>query len=574
LDRIFARSWYAGAGKTAAELDRPLVAIANSWNEIAPENVHLAGVAAAVKAGVRAGGGTPLEFNVIHATDVIAMASDGMRYVLPSRDVIADAVEIMLEAHAFDAVVLIPGGDKVAPGMVMGALRCGVPTVSVYTGTTELGRFGDRLVSWETVFEAIGERRRGAITDADVEGIVAAQMPGPGGGASAYTGNTMGVALEALGLSIPGSSTVPACSSEQIRLAWAAGAAIVAAIERGTVISDIVTSAALSNAARVVVAVAGSTNAALHLPAIAAEAGLSFGFDDLDAISSSTPTLVNLRPSGEVSLPEFHRAGGVPGVIESLGDLIEDAPSISGGSIRESSAGASVDHTIIHRRDHPVAPTGALRVLRGSLAPRGAIVKASAVASELRRHVGPARVFESEEEACEAIYESRVRPGDVIVIRNEGPRGGPGFREMLGATAALIGMGLGSSVALVTDGRFSGASRGAVVGYVCPEAATGGPIGLVEDGDAIEINIDEGMLELRVPVETLERRQALPRPERPSPHSGVLARYAALASEACDGGVLRLDPSPPSAPVAETLTRTPASPRLRTGVTTLQNGEA
>jgi dihydroxy-acid dehydratase len=550
LDRIFARSWYAGAGRTQGELDRPLVAIANSWNEIAPENVHLRSVAAAVKAGVRANGATPLEFNVIHATDVIAEASDGMRYVLPSREVIADAVEIMVQTHAFDGVVLIAGGDKVTPGMVMGALRSEVPAVCVYTGTTELGWFRGRAISWETVFEAIGERHRGILTDADVEGIVAAQMPGPGGGASAYTGNTMGMAAEALGLAVPGSSTVVAGSSEQQRMAWNAGAAIVEAIDAGLTINDIVTSKALRNAARVVVAVGGSTNSALHLPAIAAEAGLEFGFDAFDAVSSSTPTLVNLRPSGDVSLPEFHRAGGVPEVIARLGDLIEDAVHIPGGQAVTPPSTAN-GNAIIHTREDPLAMTGAVRVLRGSLAPLGAVVKASAVAPELLRHIGPARVFESEEDACAALYASRVRDGDVVVIRNEGPRGGPGFREMLGATAALVGMGLGSSVALVTDGRFSGASRGAAVGYVCPEAASGGPIAFVEDGDTIEIDIEAGRLDLHVPASTLEQRRLTPRVEKATPRTGVLARYALLASEACSGGVLRTSPTAgSSAPVA------------------------
>lgn len=538
LDRIFVRSWYAGAGRTSEELARPLIAVANSWNEIAPENVHLASVAAAVKAGVRANGGTPLEFDVIHATDVIAMASEGMRYVLPSREVVADAVEIMLEAHAFDGVVLIPGGDKVTPGMIMGALRSGIPTVCVYTGTTELGRYGGRAVSWETVFEAIGERRRGILSDVEVEGIVAAQMPGPGGGASAYTGNTMGMAAEALGLSVPTSSTVVAGSSEQLRLAVDAGTAVVDAVKGDRRITDLVTPEAVRNAARVVLAVGGSTNSALHLPAIAAEAGFSFGFDEIESISNSTPTLVALRPSGEVSLPEFHRAGGVQAILAELGDLIEGAPSDSRRPLASANGSGEVDGTVIASRERPVAPTGALTVLRGSLAPLGAIVKASAVPRGLRRHVGPARVFESEEEASEALYAQLVSPGDVVVIRNEGPRGGPGFREMLGPTAALMGMGLGSSVALVTDGRFSGASRGAVVGYVCPEAATGGPIAYVAEGDTIEIDLDEGRLDLEVPANVMEQRRRQGRREQELPQTGVLARYALLAAEACRGGVL------------------------------------
>lgn len=540
LDRIFARSWYLGAGRTSEELSRPLVGVANSWNEIAPENVHLRGLAEAVKAGVRSAGATPLEFNLIHACDVIAMASEGMRYVLPSREVVADAVEIMLEAHAFDAVVLIAGGDKVTPGMLMGALRSGLPTIYVYAGTTEIGRYRGRAVSWETVFEAIGERRREVIDDADVEGLVAAQMPGPGGGASAYTGNTMALVAEALGLAVPRASTVVAGSSQQLRMAAEAGVAVVAALEEGRTIAKIVTEAAIRNAARVVLAVGGSTNAALHLPAIAREAGFGFGFDDLDSISLATPTLVNLRPSGEVSLPDFHRAGGVPAVLAELSDVIEESPTIFGWPIGELAARSSErDRSVIRSSADPLSPTGALRVLRGSLAPMGAIVKASAVAREHWQHRGPARVFEREEDAIEAIYGGRIQAGEVVVIRNEGPRGGPGFREMLGATAALVGMDLDRSVALVTDGRFSGGSRGLVVGYACPEAATGGPIGLVLDGDDIEIDIGEARLELHIPAGVLSEREPAMPLHRDRPSRGVLARYAALAAEACDGAVLR-----------------------------------
>jgi dihydroxy-acid dehydratase len=538
LDRIFARSWYAGAGRTAGELERPLIAVANSWNEVAPENIHLRSVSEAVKAGVRSAGGTPLEFNVIHATDVIAMASDGMRYVLPSRELIADCVEVMVQAHAFDAVVLIAGGDKATPGMIMGALRTGVPALCVYTGTTEVGDYQGRPVSWETVFEAIGERRRGLIDDADVEGLVAAQMPGPGGGASAYTGNSMAMVAEALGLAVPHSSTVVAGSSEQLRLAWEAGSAIMPALHAGRSLAQTVTAPGIRNAARLAVAVSGSTNVALHLPAIAQEAGLRFAFEDLDQICRETPTLVHLRPSGEVSLPEFHRAGGVPAVLRELGELLEEAPAVLAESLGEIARTApEADGVVVHRRSGPVADRGGLAILHGSLAPRGAVTKVAAVASECRRSAGPARVFELEETACEAIYAGTVNPGEVVVIRNEGPKGGPGFREMLGATAALMGMGLGDSVALVTDGRFSGASRGAVIGYVCPEAASGGPIGLVEDGDVIAIDMEAGTLELQVPAAILDERRER-RVVKGSHTSGVLGRYAALVSEACDGAVL------------------------------------
>jgi dihydroxy-acid dehydratase len=538
LDRIFARSWYAGAGRTAGELERPLIAVANSWSEIAPENIHLRSVAEAVKAGVRAAGGTPLEFNVIHATDVIAMASDGMRYVLPSRELVADCVEVMMQAHAFDAVVLIAGGDKVTPGMLMGALRTGVPALYLYAGTTEIGEYGGRPVSWETVFEAIGERRRNLIDDEDVEGLVAAQMPGPGGGASAYTGNSMAIVAEALGLAVPHSSTAVAGSSEQLRLAWEAGSAIIPALQRGRSLAETVTAASIRNAARVAVAVSGSTNVALHLPAIAREAGLSFDFEDFGRICRDTPTLVHLRPSGDVSLPDLHRAGGVPAVQRALGDLLEEAPAVLADSVLQiARAAPEADGAVIHRHSDPLDARGGLAVLRGTLAPRGAVTKIAAVAPECRRTTGPARVFELEEAACEAIYGGTIRPGEVVVIRNEGPKGGPGFREMLGATAAVMGMGLGESVSLVTDGRFSGASRGPVIGYVCPEAASGGPIGLVEDGDLIAIDMVAGTIDLDVAAADLEQRRARQVRERTQP-SGVLARYAALVSEACDGAVL------------------------------------
>jgi dihydroxy-acid dehydratase len=546
LDRIFARSWYAGAGRTTEELERPLVAVANSWNEIAPENIHLRSVADAVKAGVRAAGGTPMEFGAIHTTDVIAMASEGMRYVLPSRELVADCVEVMIQAHAFDAVVLVAGGDKVTPGMIMGALRTGVPTVYVYAGTTEVGWYRGHAVSWETVFEAIGQRRRGVIDDADVEGLVDAQMPGPGGGASAYTGNSMAMVAEALGLAVPRSSTAVAGSSEQLRLAWQAGAGAVRALEAGRGIRDVVTATAIRNAARVAISVSASTNVPLHLAAIAHDAGVRFGFEEFDPLCRETPTLVRLRPSGAVSLPEFHRAGGVPCVLRELGDLIEDAPAVLASSIGElARAAPEPDGAVIHTRSEPVAETGGLVVLYGSLAPRGALVKAAGVAPESHSTAGPARVFECEEDACVAIYGGSVVPGDVVVIRNEGPRGGPGFREMLGATAAIVGMGLESSVALVTDGRFSGASHGAVIGYVSPEAASGGPIGFVEDGDRIEIDIAAGALDLCVADADLRTRRGRAQavPSQPPPQGSMLQRYAMQVSEASDGAVL----NPPAA---------------------------
>ena len=540
LERIFAKSWYLGAGHSPEDLARPLIAIANSWNEIAPENVHLRTVARAVNAGVRIAGGTPLEFNTIHASDAIAMASEGMRFVLPSRETIADSIELMVETHAFDGVVLIAGGDKVTPGMLMGALRTQVPVIYVYCGTTALGRYDERPVSWETVFEAIGERTRGVISDDDVEAIVAAQMPGPGAGASAYTGNTMAMAAEALGLAIAGSSTVVAGTNEQLRLAHRAGTAVVKAVTEGRSIHNVVGEASIRNAARLVTAVSGSTNAVLHLAAIAFETGIKFGFPEFEAISSATPTLVALRPSGDVAMDEFHRAGGVMATMRELGSLIEQAPTVMGEPMLSLIAAASArSGSVIHDLRQPVAPQGALRILRGSLAPLGAVVKASGVKSEHRRHLGPAKVYDCEEEASAAIYGGQVADGDVVVIRNEGPRGGPGFREMLGPTAAIVGMGLDNTVALVTDGRFSGASHGTAVGYVCPEAASGGPISLVEDGDVVEIDVEGGVLDWH--GEETEQRRSRRRARdsvRPKQSSPVLRRYAALVTEACHGAVL------------------------------------
>ncbi|MDV3123530.1 dihydroxy-acid dehydratase [Mycobacterium sp. 21AC1] len=533
-DRAFARSWWYGTGRTSAELRRPLVAVVNAWNEIADENVYLDKVSKRVKDGVIAGGATPMEFNVIHATDVLTEASDGMRYVLPSRETVADSVEIMLQAHAFDAAVLIAGGDKITPAMIMGSLRVDLPTVYVYTGTTETGRIGERELSWETVFEAIGEYHSGKITEEELSQLEFAQMPGAGGGASAYTGNTMAMCAEAMGLSLPGVSTVVAGSAEQLRLAYDSGVAITGLIEQNLTIKRIVTDCAIRNAARVALAVCGSTNISLHLPAIAHEAGVAFSWKEFDELALATPTLVPLRPSGEISLPEFHRGGGVQAVLEELHDHLEDNPRIAP---IEVPIPQPLDGVIAPVAD-PVSATGGLRVLFGSLAPLGSIVKVGGVPKALHQHRGPARVFEDEEKAIVAIHGGQISPGDVVVIRNEGPRGGPGFREMLGATAAVVGMGLADTVALVTDGRFSGASHGAAIGYVCPEAASGGPISRLRDGDVISMDLTAGRLDVELSEEELAQRQVPVRATQAESGRGILARYARQASEACYGAVL------------------------------------
>jgi dihydroxy-acid dehydratase len=523
-DRAFTRSWWYGTGRTPEEIRRPLIAVISDWNEIAPESQNLDKVSRRVKDGILAAGGTPMEFNVLHHTDVFSEASSGMRYVLPQRETVADSVEIMMEAHAFDAAVLVAGGDKITPGMIMGALRVNVPTIYVYTGTTETGRLGERQISWETVFEAIAEFHRGAITEEELTQLELAQMPGAGGGASAYTGNTMALCAEAMGLSIPGVGTAVSGSAEQLRLAYNSGIEIMRLFEEDLKIRDIVTAPAIRNATRVALAVCGSTNSALHLPAIAHEADVDYSWEDYDELSQKTPTLVELRPSGEISLPEFHRAGGVQAILNELSDAIEESARVS--PIQPADRSKT---DVIASTENPKSATGGLRVLRGTLAPEGAIVKVGGVPQALHQHEGPARVFENEEDAIIAIHGGSIKPGDVVVIRNEGPRGGPGFREMLGATAAVVGMGLGETVALVTDGRFSGASHGAAIGYVCP-------IAYVRDGDIISLDLAEGRLDVKL---IDDRTPAAGRADIPT--RGVLARYARYASEACYGAVLHRD---------------------------------
>jgi dihydroxy-acid dehydratase len=507
--------------------------VACAWNEIAAENVHLERVARRVKDGIIAAGATPMEFGVIHATDVLSEASEGMRYVLPARETIADSVELMVQAHAFDAIVLIAGGDKVTPGMVMGALRCGLPTIYLYAGTTETGRLDGEEISWETVFEAIGRVHSGEIDDAQLIRMELAQMPGAGGGASAYTGNTMALCVEAMGLSLPGAGSVVAGTAEHLRLAYQTGYEIGSLIEKNLTIDQIVTAAAIRNAARVALAVCGSTNISLHLPAIAYEAGVQFNWDHFQTLADSTPTLVKVRPSGDVSLPQFHRAGGVQALLRELSPLLEKGPRIC--PVSDPDRGWTPG--VIASLDAPLDATGGLKVLRGSLAPLGAIVKSGGVPAKLLRHSGPARVFESEEDAIVAIHGGSINPGDVVVIRNEGPRGGPGFREMLGATAAIVGMGLAETVVLITDGRFSGASHGAAIGYACPEAASGGPIAYVQDGDGISIDLIDGRIDLEVNEATLHART--PAPGHKLPERGILARYARFVAEACDGAVMK-----------------------------------
>ena len=537
------RSLFYAAGLTPEELARPIIGIANSFNEIVPGHVHLQSVAEAVKAGVRSAGGTPLEFNTIAICDGIAMGHDGMRYSLPSRELIADSVESMAMSHAFDGLVMIPNCDKVIPGMLMAAARINRPTVVVSGGPMLAGRHKGQPVDLKTLFEAVGKHEAGTMDAAELTELERSACPGCGSCAGLFTANTMNCLTEALGMGLPGNGTIPAVSAERIRLAKEAGACVMKLLADDRHPRDILTLDAFENAIAVDMAIGGSTNTVLHLPAIAHAAGLALPLDTFDAISAKTPCLVKLSPSGEHHMEDLNSAGGIPAVLGQLlkADCVEGtANTVCGSTIAGiATEPRTIDgKAVIRTLDNPVSPDGGIRILRGNLAPNGCVVKASAVCSEMKQHEGPARVFDREEPALVAILAGEIRPGDVIVIRYEGPRGGPGMREMLMATSVLAGMGLDDSVALITDGRFSGASHGAAIGHVCPEAAAGGTIALIQDEDPISITIDGGTLTLHVSdVELEQRRRAWSAPVRETT-GGYLDRYARLVGEASEGAVL------------------------------------
>ena len=540
ITRSLQRAWIKGAGLTDADLDRPLVAVVNTYQDFSPENAHLRRVADAVKAGIYRAGGTPCEFNAFHVTDSETFASEGMRYVLPSRDVVADLIELMVQGHRFDAMVLLPSGDKVVPGMVMAAARLDLPSVLLYGGPTPVGRWRGRKVFLETVYDGVGEVLRGSLSRADLAGMEDAHFPGPGACDTATSGNTAGLYTEALGLALPGTGTLAAGSNAQLRAAQATGIEIMRLVAEDVRPSRLLTAAAFENAMRVGMAVGGSTNMVLHMIAMAREAGVGVSFETWDRLSRDTPTLVKLAPSGPWGVTELGEAGGVPAVMKALGPLLQrEAGSVAGLTIGEIADAATIlDSTCIHTLASPVEAEGSLSILRGTLAPGGAVVKVSGVARAMWEVTLTARVFEAEEEAIDALRTDQIGPGTCIVIRNEGTKGGPGMREMLGATSALIGAGLGESCALVTDGRFSGATHGPAIGYVTPEAARGGPIALVEDGDAIAIDLNGRRLDLLVPVDALERRRAAYVAPAPRVSRGYLKFYADHVAPASEGAVM------------------------------------
>lgn len=540
IERSLQRAWIKGAGFIDEELNRPLIAVVNTYQDFSPENFHLRQVADAVKAGVRMAGGTPCEFNAFHVTDSETFASEGMRYVLPSRDVVADLVELMVQGHRFDAMVLIASGDKVIPGMVMAASRLDLPAILIYGGPTRAGIYHGCKVFLETVYDAVGAHILGKVSRDDLKGLEDNHFPFSGACDTATSGNTAGIYTEALGLALPGSGTLPAGSNYQLRAAKYTGMRIMELLKQDIRPSRILTSKAFENAMRVGMAVSGSTNMVLHLIAMAKEAGVEVSFDTWDALSRGTPTLVKLAPSGPWGVTDLDASGGVPAVMKALGVRIHgDVLSVSGQTIGAIVDGAVIENTeVIRSADEPVEPEGSIFILKGSLAPGGAVVKASGVIKAMWNVTLLARVFEDEEGAIAAIRTGQIEPGTCIVIRNEGTKGGPGMREMLGATSALMGADLGESCAVVTDGRFSGATHGPAIGYVTPEAARGGSIAVVKDGDRIAIDLANRKLDLLVSVDEITDRFKSYVAPKPRVTRGYLKFYAEHVAPASEGAVM------------------------------------
>jgi len=536
------RAMLRAVGFTDEDFGKPIVGIADGHSTITPCNAGLRRLAEAAAEAVRAAGGMPQTFGTITVSDGISMGTEGMKCSLVSREVIADSIETVGRGQSMDAMVVVGGCDKNMPGGMIALARLDVPAVYVYGGTIKPGHLGGQDLTIVSVFEAVGAHAAGRIELETLRAVEAAACPGPGSCGGMYTANTMSSAIEALGMSLPYSSTLAAEDDEKIESARASGEAVVRLVELGLTPRKIMTREAFENAIRVVMAVGGSTNAVLHLLAIARSAGVDLTIDDFEAIRRTTPVLCDLKPSGKYVATDLHRVGGVPLVMRMLLDaglLHGDCLTVTGKTVAENLEGVPsrppAGQDVVHPIDDPLYPQGHLNVLRGNLAPEGAVAKTTGI--KARRHTGPARVFDGEEEAMAAILERRIVPGDVVVIRYEGPKGGPGMREMLAPTSAIIGQGLGDSVALVTDGRFSGGTYGLVVGHVAPEAAVGGPIALVQEGDLITIDADENLIRLEVEDAELERRRASWQPRPPRYTTGVLAKYAKLVSSASVGAV-------------------------------------
>jgi dihydroxy-acid dehydratase len=541
LEKYPHRSLLKAMGLTDEEIDRPLIGIANSYNELIPGHIHLDKITQAAMAGVRLAGGTPLQFGVIGVCDGIAMNHQGMKYSLASRELICDSIEVMATAHPFDGLVLVTNCDKIIPGMLMAALRLDIPAIIISGGPMLAGRFQGREVDLISVFEGVGAVKAGRMTEGELAELADCACPGCGSCAGMFTANSMNCLSEAVGLALPGNGTIPAVHAARHRLAKMAGMKLMELVDKGITPRQIATLTAFKNAIAVDMALGCSTNTVLHVPAVAREAGIDLPLTLFNEISARTPHLAHLSPGGPHHLEDLDRAGGVPAVMKELleAGLVSGSPlTCTGRTVAENLARARVlDDTVIRPLDRPYHKEGGIAILRGDLAPDGAVVKQSAVAQEMLVNEGTARVFESEEEATEAILGGRIKPGDVVVIRYEGPRGGPGMREMLTPTSAIAGMGLDKDVALLTDGRFSGGTRGAAIGHISPEAADGGPIALVQEGDLIRIDIPGKTLSLLVDPAELARRQAAWRPPEPKIKHGYLARYARMVSSGSTGAV-------------------------------------
>ncbi len=541
LEKYPHRSLLKAMGLTDREIEQPFIGVAYAYNELIPGHIHLDKITQAVKAGVRLAGGTPLEFGVIGVCDGLAMHHQGMKYSLPSRELICDSIEVMAMAHPFDGLVLVANCDKIVPGMLMAALRLNIPAILISGGPMLAGQYRDRKVDLITVFEGVGAVKAGRMNETELAELADCACPGCGSCAGMFTANSMNCLSEAIGLALPGNGTIPAVHAARFRLAKEAGMKIMELVEKGLLPRQIATLEAFQNAMAVDMALGCSTNTVLHVPAIAREAGIDLNLGQFNDISERTPHLCHLSPGGPHHLEDLDRAGGVPAVMKVLleAGLASGEPLTSTGQrVAENLARARVlDDTVIRPVDRPYRKEGGIAILHGNLAPEGAVVKQSGVAPEMLVNEGTARVFESEEEATEAILGARIKPGEIIVVRYEGPKAGPGMREMLTPTSSIAGMGLDKEVALLTDGRFSGGTRGAAIGHISPEAADGGPIAFIQEGDRIRIDIPQKTLTLLVEEAELAQRKAAWRPPEPKIKHGYAARYSRMVSSGSTGAV-------------------------------------
>ena len=542
LARVPHRTLLFATGIPKGEMDKPFIGVATSFTDIIPGHTGMRDLERFIEKGIHTGGGYPFFFGIPGICDGIAMGHKGMHYSLPSRELVADMVETIAEAHRFDGLLLLTNCDKITPGMLMAAARVNIPAIIVTAGPMLSGHLkGKRLSLVNDTFEAVGKYKKGDLTDAELEDLEMCACPGPGSCQGMYTANTMACLTEAIGMSLPGCATSLAVSSKKRRLAFESGVRIVSLIHEEVTPDQIMTEKAFENAFRIDVALGGSTNTVLHIPAIANESGIKLDLDYINEISRTTPHIANMLPGGEHYMEDLEYAGGIPAVIKRFIDKLYDGMTVSGRTIHEIARSASVDdENVIRPLDNPYHQEGGIAILKGNLAPDGAVVKQSAIKSNMLKMQGPARVFDEEESCMKAIMDGKIQPGDVVVIRYEGPKGGPGMREMLGPTAAIAGMGLSDSVALITDGRFSGGTRGPCIGHISPEAMEGGPIAVVQDGDMVIISITEKKIDIAISEQEIQERLRDLKPKEPKIQKGWLARYAAHVTSAATGAVMKL----------------------------------